>query len=163
MEKPGGGNRRPPQGDSPVAQWKPLKPRAPAPRGRWEAPPTRPPLPATRVQWERAAKTMTFEHAERIKELERGMADVRRGLKEVREAFEYKASDPAYAHRDPDIDTWAGVYGPKPEDWKEVIGRWADTQDSRLRADARQYFRLQEDLRRLEVDLLAYKTEHGLH
>lgn len=189
MEKPGRKPPIPPQ--APVAHWEPLSPSkraASAPVATWRragdepAQPVAPHLPkasweraepivprtqAMRAQarWERVGdKVASPEQLKKVEELERGIAEAKRGLKEVEEAFDYKANAPGSPHRDiATVAEWADKYGNRGDTWEEAFGRAFDTQDSRLRADARQYAKIRLELRTLEVDLLRYKQEHGLN
>ncbi len=165
MERRGGGTPKPPQRGTSGVEWAPLKrDRAPAASQtrRERAAPTLVVPPLARTRWESAQKTMTQEQAEKVSALEEGIRSARRGLDQIREAFDYKANDPDLRKLGADIDTWATHYGPKREGFGEKIGRFVDTQESRLRADARQYYALERSLERLEIDLLTYKQQHGL-
>lgn len=134
----------------------------PARKAQWVKSPQVTAPPAYRPQWEAAQRQVTREQAEKISSLERGIADARKGLDQIREAFDYKASDPELQRLGADIDNWANQYGPKREGLTEKLGRLADTQESRLRADARRYYALEQGLRQLQIDLATYKRDHGL-
>ncbi len=112
----------------------------------------------------RESTIISPEQQGELRQLERLVAEARRGLKEIKEAFEAKVNDPDSPHRDrATIEEWAVNFGPYKDTLGQKVGNIWGTQDSYLRKDARDYYHLNHKLRELERDLGRYKRALGIH
>lgn len=111
----------------------------------------------------RESTALSPEQQGELKRLEWIVAEARRGLKEIKEAFEAKVNDPDSPYRDRvTIEEWAVNFGPYKDTWGQKVGGVWGTQASYMRKDARDYYHLNHKLRDLERELAKYKRALGI-